>query len=303
MFQNMSIRVKLLISYLCVTLIPIIVFGMIMTGWLRETTMDKAIQEAQESSARVEERIQSLLSTVNEVSNRLCVDEELYQIATTQFESPLECIKALNDYQTFQEYENTYPEIDVIKFYVQNDTLLNSGHFISPGPRDLHSLWYSQAKRNNGKVQWWYMSDESYGDSRLALIRSLYNYGKYTIDTDVVNDDYKVIPYILQPIVENSIIHGMEEQRQKTSIALKAYFQENQLVLKVADDGVGMTQEKLQELRQRLEVPLGSTATHIGLRNVHQRIRFHYGPEYGLKIESEYNQGTVVKICLPGVLS
>ena len=156
MFQNMSIRVKLLISYLCVTLIPIIVFGMIMTSWLRENTMEKAIQEARDSSARVEERIQSLLSTVNEVSNQLCVDEELYQIATTQFESPLECIEALNDYKTFQEYENTYPEIDVIKFYVQNDTLLNSGHFINPGARDLHSLWYSQAKRNNGKVQWWY---------------------------------------------------------------------------------------------------------------------------------------------------
>ena len=133
-----------------------------------------------------------------------------------------------------------------------------------------------------------------------------FRYGKrlqYNIDMDAVSNGYKVIPYILQPIVENSIIHGMEEQRQKTSIALKAYFQENQLVLEVADDGVGMTQEKLQELRQRLEVPLGSTATHIGLRNVHQRIRFHYGPEYGLKIESEYNQGTVVKICLPGVLS
>ena len=88
-----------------------------------------AIQEARDSSARAEERIQSLLSTVNEVSNQLCVDEELYQIATTQFESPLECIEALNDYKTFQEYENTYPEIDVIKFYVQNDTLLNSGAF------------------------------------------------------------------------------------------------------------------------------------------------------------------------------
>lgn len=581
MFQNMSIRVKLLISYLCVTLIPIIVFCMIMTSWLRENTMEKAIQEARDSSARVEERIQSLLSTVNEVSNQLCVDEELYQIATTQFESPLECIEALNDYKTFQEYENTYPEIDVIKFYVQNDTLLNSGHFINPGARDLHSLWYSQAKRNNGKVQWWYMSDESYSDSRLALIRSLYNYdgefmgvvkiyisnrallqileqenfdsflitnykeaigtkasedlkasveevessrtpvdqfvadngveyrlitssfssvndvgefkivsvfpvedilknvqsveqiailiifasvlisciiifiityflcyrisqisenvhmvasgvfnnlveikgndevgqlsqdlevmagklqnliaavktaekqksemqlqqkdiqfkmlvsqinphflfntlesirmsalvegaresaemvkllGKllrssieinsveillkdeiataesylkiqsfryrkrleYTIDTAAVNDGYKVIPYILQPIVENSIIHGMEEQRQETTIALKAYFQDEKLVLEVADNGVGMTEEKLQELRELLEVPLGSTSTHIGMRNVHQRIRFHYGPEYGLEIQSEYKAGTVVKICLPGVLS
>ena len=47
MFQNMSIRVKLLISYLCVTLIPIIVFGMIMTSWLRENTMEKAIQETE----------------------------------------------------------------------------------------------------------------------------------------------------------------------------------------------------------------------------------------------------------------
>ena len=126
---------------------------------------------------------------------------------------------------------------------------------------------------------------------------------EYTIDTAAVNDGYKVIPYILQPIVENSIIHGMEEQRQETTIALKAYFQDEKLVLEVADNGVGMTEEKLQELRELLEVPLGSTSTHIGMRNVHQRIRFHYGPEYGLEIQSEYKAGTVVKICLPGVLS
>ena len=91
---------------------------------------------------------------------------------------------------------------------------------------------------------------------------------EYTIDTDAVNDGYKVIPYILQPIVENSIIHGMEEQRHETTIALKAYFQDEKLVLEVADNGVGMTKEKLQELRELLEVPLGSTSTHIDRKSV-----------------------------------
>ena len=88
----------------------------------------------------------------------------------------MECIEALNDYKTFQEYENTYPEIDVIKFYVQNDTLLNSGHFINPGARDLHSLWYSQAKRNNGKSAVVVYERRKLQRFQLALIRSLYNY-------------------------------------------------------------------------------------------------------------------------------
>ena len=81
-------------------------------------------------------------------------------------------------------------------------------------------------------------------------------------------------------------------------IKLKAYKENSFLKFAISDNGAGMSQDKLQEINQRLESSDISVGKHIGLANVHQRIQLLFGKEYGIKI-IPLIKGTMIDITLP----
>jgi two-component system sensor histidine kinase YesM len=102
---------------------------------------------------------------------------------------------------------------------------------------------------------------------------------------------------ILQPLVENCIIHGIEPSEQSGHITIEAADLGNEFVLTVRDNGVGMEQERLQSvLRYMDEIFFSEMPIGIGLRNVNQRIKLYYGKEHGLLIDSGPMQGTTISI-------
>lgn len=101
---------------------------------------------------------------------------------------------------------------------------------------------------------------------------------------------------ILQPIVENAILHGLEPIPGRGILNIQATVDGDDLSLIVSDDGIGMSEEKLSILKSSIDSP--DSSSHIGLRNVHQRLRLYYGPGYGLKIQSILNRGTIITIKL-----
>ncbi|CAK4869273.1 unnamed protein product [Aphanomyces euteiches] len=117
---------------------------------------------------------------------------------------------------------------------------------------------------------------------------------------DVAEDmwEYPIMKLTLQPLVENSIYHGL---RTKISgggkIEVNGYKQHNDLILIVADNGVGIPAEKLKELQEGNET--SSAVLSFGLKSVNERIKLYYGEEYGIKISSEINEGTVITIRIP----
>lgn len=123
---------------------------------------------------------------------------------------------------------------------------------------------------------------------------------QYDIDPTVLS---VIVPrFILQPIIENAIVHGLEMQMENGHICIHAYESEDTLVLSIADDGLGMSSVQLETLRHYLENPSDSTLSGIGLLNVHQRIQLHYGEEYGLRINSTEDQGTTIILHIPNRL-
>ena len=106
---------------------------------------------------------------------------------------------------------------------------------------------------------------------------------------------------ILQPLIENAIVHGIEGQRKLCELILAAQREEDTLVLTVADNGSGIAPEELEQIHNRLqrEHSLGEPANHIGMQNVHERIRLIYGKKYGLSIDSVLGQGTTVRLTIP----
>lgn len=114
-----------------------------------------------------------------------------------------------------------------------------------------------------------------------------------------------VLKLILQPLVENAIIHGLQNCQTGSYILITAPISESDILLRVTDDGKGMEEHQLEELQSSLEeearfTELGHRSNRsIGIRNIHSRIRLYYGERYGLSIESQPNKGTSITIHLP----
>lgn len=110
-----------------------------------------------------------------------------------------------------------------------------------------------------------------------------------------------VIRFILQPIVENAIVHGIDKGNGYGTISLIGKKQDNHMLIQIQDDGAGMSAGQLQSLLNRkfqmttTEEGTGGT----GLMNVHRRIALRYGNQYGVTIESNLKQGTTITLTLP----
>jgi two-component system, sensor histidine kinase YesM len=117
------------------------------------------------------------------------------------------------------------------------------------------------------------------------------------IDSDVY--DFEILKLILQPIIENAIIHGILENRTKEegSILIRGFLDHHDLVLTVKDDGVGMSPEKAADILENRTTK--HEARGYGIRNINHRIKLCYGQEYGLTFHSSPGNGTLVEIRIP----
>lgn len=124
------------------------------------------------------------------------------------------------------------------------------------------------------------------------------------IDIDENEKNTQIIPFILQPIVENSLIHGFKENIPNKSIRITLEYEKDVKIIKVIDNGVGMQSKKLSDLRESLRMTnisetRSSFGTELGLSNVHDRLKLYYGTDYGLYIDSIIGQGTIVTVRFP----
>lgn len=125
-----------------------------------------------------------------------------------------------------------------------------------------------------------------------------------------IDNDYKacqILKFTLQPIVENAIFHGIEPKGEAGHITIKAYKtlinHKEALRIDITDDGIGMTKEQIASLLSKGHHAGSDFFKKIGIHNVHQRILYAFGPDYGLSLQSEVGHFTIVSILLPYNLS
>ena len=107
---------------------------------------------------------------------------------------------------------------------------------------------------------------------------------------------YSVPKLTLQPLVENSIYHGIKLQREKGSITVEAVDLQDKIELIVKDNGAGMSEERLLEMRRAID---NGEKIGFGLRTVHERVQLLFGEEYGLTISSTDGVGTTIAVVIP----
>lgn len=121
----------------------------------------------------------------------------------------------------------------------------------------------------------------------------------YEFDVEIHVDDevkqYKTLNLILQPMIENAIEHGIDlKTNGRGKITVDLYREGEEIILKVADNGVGMDEEAIQTI-------LTKQSRGYGLRNVNERIKLYYGEEYHLVITSEIGAGTQIMLRVPTI--
>jgi two-component system, sensor histidine kinase YesM len=120
------------------------------------------------------------------------------------------------------------------------------------------------------------------------------------IEEGLNTDEIEILPLLIQPIVENAIVHGLEDTEDSGQIRIEVYTRKKDILyIDISDNGCGMTPKVLDSLRRKIDTPHLNPSRNIGLYNINQRIRLCYGAEYGIMIDSATDRGTKVSLALP----
>lgn len=129
-------------------------------------------------------------------------------------------------------------------------------------------------------------------------------YDKFKVVFDIEEEilDFKILKFLIQPVVENSIIHGIGPMVGQGVIAIKGFRYGDVLKVTVTDNGTGIPKEKLSVLLESTQEDKENSFNGIGINNVNERIQMNFGELYGLQIESVPNIYTTVEVTLPIII-
>jgi LytS/YehU family sensor histidine kinase len=156
---------------------------------------------------------------------------------------------------------------------------------------DLSSYLRNNMQSLKGEI---YLRDEiMHTEKFLKIIQARFGDG-IVFESDIqVSTEIKILPLIIQPIVENAVLHGIIPKGSVGKVKLSVYRQQEDLVINIADNGIGMPEEKLNEIQR------DGVQDSIGINNVKQRIKKHFGDRGHFQIDSHLGDGTVVTLTFP----
>ncbi len=136
----------------------------------------------------------------------------------------------------------------------------------------------------------------AYLEIQLIRIPDLFTY-EITVDEDIL--DFKILKMILQPIVENSVIHGFAGFKNSGRIKIEGTLENQTVCILISDNGKGIPEGS----RSSIFAPAPTAIPkHFGLKNIQERIRLKHGEKYGISIKSEQGQGTQIEVRFPKTL-
>ncbi|OCT15097.1 hypothetical protein A8709_13380 [Paenibacillus pectinilyticus] len=200
-------------------------------------------------------------------------------------------IKALQSQITPHFIYNTLNAVKAVVLMGRND---NANEMIT----DLISLLKAAAKNTSEFIE---LEEElDYVKSYISIMQ--YRYDKqfivsYNVDYSLL--DSKVLKFILQPVVENCMIHAFEKLDSNNQIALQVYGNKDYIEIEIQDNGVGMSPEQIEGYMENNKQNSENKFSRIGLKNIDERIKLNCGEQFGITLHSNLGEGTIVRIKLP----
>ena len=187
-----------------------------------------------------------------------------------------------------------YNTLDIIVWQIENEKQSEAVHTVTALARFFR---LSLGKGKNIVT----VKDEIDHVKNYLMIQHMRFKNKFDYEFDIAEDVLELpsLKLMLQPLVENAIYHGMEFMDGDGLITIKAWQEEDELYLSVADNGLGMTEDKVEMILTGKSSSGNGRGSGIGVKNVNERIKLYFGEAYGLTIDSEPDEGTKVTIHLP----
>ena len=187
-----------------------------------------------------------------------------------------------------------YNTLDIIVWQIENEKQSEAVHTVTALARFFR---LSLGKGKNIVT----VRDEIDHVKNYLMIQHMRFKNKFDYEFDIAEDVLELpsLKLMLQPLVENAIYHGMEFMDGDGMIMVKAWRKEDELYLSVADNGLGMTEDKVLMILMGKSTSGNGRGSGIGVKNVNERIKLYFGEAYGLTIDSEPDEGTTVIIHLP----
>lgn len=187
-----------------------------------------------------------------------------------------------------------YNTLDIIVWQIENEKQSEAVHTVTALARFFR---LSLGKGKNIVT----VKDEIEHVKNYLMIQHMRFKNKFDYEFDIAEDVLELpsLKLMLQPLVENAIYHGMEFMDGDGMIMVKAWRKEDELYLSVADNGLGMTEDKVEMILTGESTSGNGRGSGIGVKNVNERIKLYFGEAYGLTIDSEPDEGTTVIIHLP----
>ncbi|MGI6403994.1 MAG: sensor histidine kinase [Oscillospiraceae bacterium] len=158
---------------------------------------------------------------------------------------------------------------------------------------------YSASKNNMGTIESEMQCGKDYAEIMQIRFGDRFRF-HFQIEDPMITSA-PVPRMVLQPLLENAVNHGFANQMENGEVMVGSFYRNNAVTMYVRDNGQGISAQRLVDLRKHLDEDKVTEKKegHIGLYNVHQRLRREFGDAYGLTIESVEGEYTKVEITIP----
>jgi two-component system sensor histidine kinase YesM len=258
---------------------------------VRDGNMDISIMsEDKDEIGELSRSFDSMLKRINTLINKVYVqDLEVKELEIRRKEAELQAFQSqINPHFLFNTVES-------IRMNVLKNGDLETSNIIQSFSRLLRKSieWKSHSVSLASEME----LVDSYLKIQKFRYRDRFDY-KINISTELSK---VIIPkFIIQPIVENAIYHGLEMKKKDGLLKIYAYKSSDNLKIIVSDNGMGIEETRLKELNDLIDNKEGAAnSSSIGLKNINQRIKILYGSDFGLTFSSKLRKGTKVEILLP----
>ncbi len=205
--KDMNIRNKLILLFLAGVVIPITVVGLFLTNELKANAVKDAEEQAEMNVERVKQRIDEVLKGPITVANHLQFDERLSDLVNTTYGSGFDVFQAYRSYPDMDYHLENHPEIDTIRLYVDNPTLLNNWAIIPVENKMKMTNWYEKAKADVGFHQWHYLQDETQDNKFYLSLMKRINFIEYgTFGLLIITIDPDQLQTIMQQETHQTVV-------------------------------------------------------------------------------------------------